>query len=464
MEQKIRVQKIQEIINRDKDEHFLAQEISWQDALVPMPVYKIPLSYLVYNKHNGRILSRTKSLEKQSHSIDVETDEGKKLIGDLLWDSKVDSNKKTLADLKKSGQKEVGIITKDGIIIDGNRRAMLLNRLGDVDYFKAVVLPVTLEENPIEIKKLETTYQMGEDKKLDYNPIEKYLKSKDLFDELISAHNKELSISKIADWMGEQKTAIQEYLLVMNTMDEYLIELKYDGIYTQLDGREDQFINLTKWLNNFYEEESGKAFDGYTNLDVDDLKVLSYDYIRDKYEGKEFRVIAHGQKQNHFFGDKAIWESFRDSHFDLLKSLQESDININSLNLKSHLDERDANFSAQMHEKIRENLETHYESLRNKQAGDKPEKLIKRSLESFDAIHQGHESFKDINVQNLLEELAEKSLLALQKNSPVRILAQVKKLLEQIDLTKIDEESTDEARQYAKSIQHILNDIRDEIN
>lgn len=464
MEQKIRVQKIQEIINRDKDEHFLAQEISWQDALVPMPVYKIPLSYLVYNKHNGRILSRTKSLEKQSHSIDVETDEGKKLIGDLLWDSKVDSNKKTLADLKKSGQKEVGIITKDGIIIDGNRRAMLLNRLGDVDYFKAVVLPVTLEENPIEIKKLETTYQMGEDKKLDYNPIEKYLKSKDLFDELISAHNKELSISKIADWMGEQKTAIQEYLLVMNTMDEYLIELKYDGIYTQLDGREDQFINLTKWLNNFYEEESGKAFDGYTNLDVDDLKVLSYDYIRDKYEGKEFRVIAHGQKQNHFFGDKAIWESFRDSHFDLLKSLQESDININSQNLKSHLDERDANFSAQMHEKIRENLETHYESLRNKQAGDKPEKLIKRSLESFDAIHQGHESFKDINVQNLLEELAEKSLLALQKNSPVRILAQVKKLLEQIDLTKIDEESTDEARQYAKSIQHILNDIRDEIN
>ena len=139
-------------------------------------------------------------------------------------------------------------------------------------------------------------------------------------------------------------------------------------------------------------------------------------------------------------------------------------ININSQNLKSHLDERDANFSAQMHEKIRENLETHYESLRNKQAGDKPEKLIKRSLESFDAIHQGHESFKDINVQNLLEELAEKSLLALQKNSPVRILAQVKKLLEQIDLTKIDEESTDEARQYAKSIQHILNDIRDEIN
>jgi hypothetical protein len=465
MEQKIRIEKIEEIIKQDKDKSFGMQEIPWKDDLVSMQVYKIPLSYLVYNKYNGRILSRTKSLEKQNHSIDVETKDGRQKIEQLLWDSKEDRNKKTQLDISNFGQKKVGIITRDGIIIDGNRRAMLLNKLGKVDYFKTVILPVTLEENPIEIKKLETTFQMGEDEKLGYNPIEKYLKAKDLYEELFSLDGSEdEAISKISDWMGEQKPAIQEYLLVMKTMDEYLNELKYDGIYTQLDGREDQFINLTKWLNNFYEEESGKAFDGYTNLDVNDLKILSYDYIRDKYEGKEFRVIAHGQKQNHFFGDKEIWESFCNSHFELVKDLQEPDIDIDSQNLKSHLDDRDANFSAQVHEKIKENLESHYENLRNKQAGDKPEKLIKRSIESLDAIQQGHESFSEANVQKLLEDLAEKALLGLQRNSPVRILAQVKKLLEQIDLTKIGEENAGEARQCAKNIQHILNNIRKEID
>lgn len=464
MDKQTRIQKIEEIINREKDSPFGMQEIPWQDALQSMPVYKIPLSYLVYNKYNGRILSRTKSLEKQNHIIDVETDEGKKQIEQLLWDSKEDRNKKTEKDLDDFGQKKVGIITRDGIIIDGNRRAMLLNRLGKVDYFKAVVLPVKLDENLIEIQKLETSFQMGEDEKLGYNPIEKYLKARDLFDVLITNNNEEAALSKIADWMGEQKSTIQDLLLVIKTMDEYLSEFKYDGIYTQLDGREDQFINLTKWLNTFYGAQSGKAFDGYQDDDVDDLKVIGFDYIRDKYEGKEFRVIAHGQKQNHFFGDSAIWETFRDSHFEITKSIQNLDIDYSSPNLKSHLDELDSSFSNEVHEKIKDNLESHYENLRNKQAGDKPEKLIRRSIESFDAIQQNHHAFGEDNAQKLLEELASKTLHGLQKKSPVKILGLVRKLLEEIDVTEIADEDLDDARNCAKNIQRVLNDFRKEID
>ena len=464
MDKQTRIQKIEEIVNREKDNPFGMQEIPWQDALQSMPVYKIPLSYLVYNKYNGRILSRTKSLEKQNHIIDVETDEGKKQIEQLLWDSKEDRNKKTEKDLDDFGQKKVGIITRDGIIIDGNRRAMLLNRLGKVDYFKAVVLPVKLDENLIEIQKLETSFQMGEDEKLGYNPIEKYLKARDLFDVLITNNNEDAALSKIADWMGEQKSTIQDLLLVIKTMDEYLSEFKYDGIYTQLDGREDQFINLTKWLDTFYGAQSGKAFDGYQDDDVDDLKVVAFDYIRDKYEGKEFRVIAHGQKQNHFFGDLTIWKSFRDIHFEITKSIQKSEIDYSSPNLKSHLDELDNSFSNDVHDKIKDNLESHYENLRNKQAGDKPEKLIRRSIESFDAIQQNHHTFGEENSQKLLEELATKTLHGLQKKSPVKILGLVRKLLEEIDVSEIADDDLDDARSCAKNIQRVLNEFRKEID
>lgn len=312
MNKATRIQKIAEILQTEPLGH---QEIVWQDNLQSMPVYKIPLNVLVYNKYNGRILSRSKSIEQQygENSIDVETDQGKQIVEKLLWDSKPDRNKKTKKDIAEYGQKKVGIITRDGIIIDGNRRAMLLNKINTYDYFKAIILPIALDENPIEIEKLETSYQMGEDEKLGYNPVEKYLKSKQLFLKLKEDNDDSESVEKIAKWMGETETTIKEYLAVMDTMDDYLDYLDYNGIYTQLDDREDHFISLTKWLTVFYGEGSARGFDGYTNNDVDDLKSIAYDYIRVKYEGKQFRLIAAGLKANHFFGNREIWVSFKDA-------------------------------------------------------------------------------------------------------------------------------------------------------
>jgi hypothetical protein len=232
MNKQNRIQNIDRI-TKSEEEPLGVMEIPWKDKLEPMKVYKIPLDYLVYNKYNGRILSRTKSLERQHRNIDVESEEGRKIIENLLWDSKVDRNKQTLHSIKTTGgQQKPGIITRDGIIIDGNRRAMLLRKSGMFTYFKAVILPVTLEENPLEIEKLETSFQMGEDEKLGYNPIEKYLKAKGLYSTLAgekysAQKSNQIAIQKIADWMGEENSKIKEYLQVMETMDDYLDYLDY---------------------------------------------------------------------------------------------------------------------------------------------------------------------------------------------------------------------------------------------
>ncbi|MFG6400525.1 MAG: hypothetical protein K1W07_14800, partial [Parabacteroides distasonis] len=118
-------------------------------------------------------MSRTKTLETQGVTIDPETVEGKELVERLLWDSKEEKNRRTERDLEKYGQQEPGIVTLDGIIVDGNRRAMLLNRI-KATHFRAVILDVRLEDDQKEIERLETTYQMWADEKQDYNPIEKY--------------------------------------------------------------------------------------------------------------------------------------------------------------------------------------------------------------------------------------------------------------------------------------------------
>ncbi|WP_370479831.1 hypothetical protein [Tamlana flava] len=464
MNKEVRIQKIQEIIERDKNRtDLLNHEIMWEKQLKTEKVYNIPLSFLIYNKYNGRILSRTKSLEKQNQAINVETEVGRDLIEKLLWESKIDRNKKTELSIREFGQQKVGIITKDGVIIDGNRRAMLLNKVDRTGYFKAIVLPVTLDENPIEIERLETTYQMGEDEKLGYNPIEKYLKAKQIFDKLTPKISETEAIKSISDWMGETEGEIRKYLDTMAVMDEYLEYLEYDGIYTQLDSREDQFLSLTKWLNTFYGESSKKAFDGYTDSDVDELKIIAFDYLRfrNEYDGKEFRNLAEGNSDKHFFGDKEIWKSFSSKHNEIIRNLpKEPEIDFNSANLEKHLNARDKLFfESSIFENdtsaFLENLNDHKYLVGYNKAAEEPEKLIRRASQTFEAIKTGHKAFAKPDVQRMVQELGDKIFNSLQKKSPSRVLTHIIELLEGIEVDKIPAEEVEEVQEKTKRIQQI---------
>ena len=66
---------------------------------------------------------------------------------------------------------------------------------------------------------------MGEDAKVDYNPIEKYLKTRDLRESGFMNED-------IADFMGITKAQVKENLEVLDLIDDYLSTYGYDGIYT----------------------------------------------------------------------------------------------------------------------------------------------------------------------------------------------------------------------------------------
>ncbi|MDB5265933.1 MAG: hypothetical protein JWM39_646 [Parcubacteria group bacterium] len=437
MNKETRIEKIAAIVARDKEHPHGRIDIPWQDRLVAMPVYLIPLDCLIYNKYNGRILSRTKSLENQSHEINPETDEGKAELEKLLLESNPGRNKQTLESIRRIGQEKVGIITRDGIVIDGNRRSMLLRQVGK-SLFKTVVLDVTLEENPLEIERLETTYQMGEDEKLGYNPVEKYLKAKGL-------KLRGISESDIASWMGESEPKVKEYLEVMATMDDYLDYLGYNGIYTQLDGREDLFISLTKWMRNFSGEKvikgSAKGFDGYKNSDVDDLKQIAFDYIRARFEGKEFRIIAEGQKMNHIFGDKSIWVSFRDTHFEKIQPVKDTEgaVNLDSENLSRTLDDRDRKFLERTEDAdgrsfLEENIDIHRRQLENRKYSSKPLKLVADAADALAAIDQKNKTSSSAEVLTRIEEINQKTFEMLGTKSPERLLARIVAMLKSLSI------------------------------
>ena len=471
MNKKTRIRKIREILERG--EKIGEREIMWRDELKPMGIYKIPLEYLVYNKYNGRILSRVMSLEAQGKEMDLEEETGKKAIEKFLWDSKEDRNKKTKDDIEKYGQKEVGIITKDGVIIDGNRRVMLLNQIDKYDYFKAVVLSVKSDEDSAEIEKLETTYQMGEDEKLSYNPIEIYLKTSRLYkrlsgkteydkDDKDDKHKK--AIDKIEEWMGDYKgLGVEKRLSIMKIMDEYLEYLDYNRHYTQLDGREDHFISLTNWLETFYGESSSKAFDGYKDIDVDDLKAIVFDYIRIRHEGKEFRVLGRGQKQSHLFGDREIWRSFKDKHFEKVQPVHnsEAEINLDSLNLKAYLDSRDEDFKGEVGDFLDENLSEHKDKINIQLQKDKPMKLISKALDSIKII-KDNENMENAEALDKVAELGSSTFDILQRRSPVRLLREVLKIISSINVSDGIEDE-EQILENTRNIQSKLRQLEEEI-
>lgn len=381
-------------------------------------VYRIPLEILVYNKYNGRISSRVKAYERLHHELNAEDDTDRELIEMLLWESKVDRNKRTMEDLVENGQMRHGIVTADGIIIDGNRRASLLNRAyrernkhkwspTDVDkcrYFNAIILPQ--DAGPRDIQQLETTYQMGEDDKLDYNPIEKYLKVRDLSDV-------GFDIDEIAKMMRESSADIRKWQRTLVLMDEYLETLNYVDMYPMLDRVEDQFLSLSKGLKDWQDRSVlAKANWEYTDADIDDLKIIAFDYIRCEQEGKEFRRICKPGKEGSIFQDAEIWESFRNSHFQTVDALEERSIEEEIETTPEGIDRvdvlkaRDSKWRSEVSGSLKNNLKYSVRRLDDRMDDAKPKEILRKVRDLLKSIDTEQDGFlNDEDVDSLVREI-----------------------------------------------------------
>lgn len=282
--------------------------INYNDDKEPKSVKRIPIKFLLYNPHNGRIRSYTKSYESTFHALNPENEQDRLIIEQFLYDSAVNRNEKTLESLDSNGQQESGIVTKDGVIIDGNRRAMLLkmisNKKEEEGYFNAIVLPDKLRDNEKNIVTLETSYQMGVDSKVDYNPIEKYIRCS----ELKERHG--YSTKEIADIMTEDEKKIIEWLNILGIMEEYLDKLGSPRVYTRLEKKEGHFVDLNTYLKSYSKPQHNVNW-SYSSDDIVDLKTLYFAYTRLGMPVQRTRVIARLTSSNSFFCHKDIWEDFK---------------------------------------------------------------------------------------------------------------------------------------------------------
>lgn len=313
----IRKKKLSEIRTKESPNK---QKLYYMGETQSFDVYRIDLDYLIYNRHNGRIEAEMLTWEQENSApIGDYDDELHSKIGTFLWESNKGRNKATLADLAVKGQQKAGIVSLDGVIIDGNRRAMLLRKLEESpkgkQYFDAIILPHAYADNQAEIVRLETQYQLGEDAKVEYGPLQKYLHARRLHDDL------NIGEDEIDTLMGAQPGNAKRLLEIMQLMDDYLEHIGCPRLYLMLkdsDGtKEGMFVDLYSDLKRiaFGKAKVPWAFD--PEIDPLQLRLIQFDYIRlgDFADArKAYREISHQGKENNFFAKKEIWERFRDSH------------------------------------------------------------------------------------------------------------------------------------------------------
>jgi hypothetical protein len=280
------------------------------------------------------------------------------------------------------------------------------------EYFIAVILPEGADKH--EILRLETTYQMGEDEKLDYNAIEKYLRCKDLVADGFKTQD-------IASMMNEEKSKIEEWLQIMDLMDQYLESLGYTGIYTRLDKTEGQFVDLNQYLNRYNNETTFVSW-GYQDLDINDLKAVCFDYIRARYEGKEFRYIAKPSKKDSIFcKSQELWKSFLNEHNEFMKKINEIVVDETikkhqGENLSKVLEARDDDWTTQVENQFVANLRKHKSRLDDINQANQPLELARRAFGTLDAIRTDVEQFYGEEVYDELKKINQLTYQYMKRN------------------------------------------------
>ncbi|MCD8284021.1 MAG: hypothetical protein LUD52_04805 [Opitutae bacterium] len=391
MDKSTRKEKIKEILDNNKPEQ-TGTILIYKGERKTFDVYKIPLEFVAYNVDNGRISSLVKSYKVEHGKLDIDKEEDSRQIEDFLFNSSEERNNKTLKDLAENGQMEPGIITMDGVIVDGNRRVSLLRKIAESDkyprmvkdrcsYFLTRVLPEDADEK--EILRLETSYQMGTDTKVDYNPIEKYLHIKDMTEKGFSA-------KQIHEYMGlNSASEVATDLEIMDLIDKYLDTYEYKGIYTRLPrGCEDDFIKLNQSIKKIRAGKISWIQQNEIEEVVNDLQVICFDYIRLAEKGDfDYRAISY-TSNNNFLSDSDIWKSFVERYYkisgveekhveDILSETQ------NSEDTKRLLNERDNNWRKRMKEDLMDVFMDYKNKIDNKKEKNKPIALIRRALNAL---------------------------------------------------------------------------------
>lgn len=221
------------------------EKVYIQDERQNLDIYRLPTELVFFNIRNGRFAAEYKALvEKLGRHLKSEEPEDAKQIEKLLLEQDPKQTTILAEDLRRFKQKDPGIITHDGYLINGNRRLAVLNTLktpGNDEYGYIIVARLPKQVSEKDLWKIEAGIQLSRKEKLDYGPINTLLK----FKEGIDAGLKPAQIASSL-YGGFTKAEIEENLKRLALIEQWLEFIGHAGNHKKAEGVHEHFIVLRK--------------------------------------------------------------------------------------------------------------------------------------------------------------------------------------------------------------------------
>lgn len=262
-----------------------------------LPVYKLPIEYVSFNVMNGRFAAEKMKIELDlGFELDNRNPEHEKYFIQLLLPNGSKSVK-LKEDIEKYGQLKPGVITHDGFLVDANRRLATLKKLNTkypnskYQYILVHRLPANIPQK--EIYKLEVQFQIKDDLKEKYNPINDLLKIKEGLEIMDPV--------ELADTLGWKIRQVRDYTRRLELVDGFLEFIGDLENYTKVLDFNEHFVDFQKELEAMIHA-------GLAALKIDEAISVFYHALRINLDTNFHKTITQRDHirniRDAFFNDK----------------------------------------------------------------------------------------------------------------------------------------------------------------
>ena len=300
---------------------FLIGEI---DSSRNFNVYLVPTRFLIHNPHNSRFKSKILSCSDYPEGSNFYfSEEGQERIKGWILSQNKEINNSSSEDIRKKGQQEPGLITADGLVINGNRRLALIKELykegndEKFSYLKVVILEGVFSDDIEKIKDFERKIQFCKENSIDYDRINKMLAVCSYI-----KHNpkkKDNEIKELFKWDG----TIKQLRLTMEYINHYLDYCGNKENYNVVNGKEDQFKYLSKNHNELQKKIENNEIKTVNwkpkRIDIEDFKFFFFKLLRFSPTQPKLRAMVETKNKINIMSYKEIWDYFKSRVGDFYK-------------------------------------------------------------------------------------------------------------------------------------------------
>lgn len=236
------------------------------------PIYQVRLDKLYFNDQNDRIatwIGQYKADNSITEFDKTDINAYNDIISTFIYNSNPDKIKATQKNIEFIGQQKYGVVLNDGRIIDGNRRFTCLRNLASsnpqFNYFETVILDCDYEHSAKQIKMLELQIQIGEEARVDYNPIDKLA---GVYRDIVES--KLLTIEEYARSTNHSEKEVEKEVELAKLLVEFLEAIKAPGQFyiardLDLNGPLVELLGVLKKINDEDKKQEMKYI-AFTNF------------------------------------------------------------------------------------------------------------------------------------------------------------------------------------------------------